>query len=342
MTDEAAARAAELREQIAHHNKRYYEQDAPEITDAEYDALMRELRDIETAHPELVTPDSPTQRVGSAAVGASSPRCGTRVPMLSLGNAFSEEDVADFVERIRKFLRLPAEEEMVFTAEPKIDGLSMSLRYEKGKLVDGRDARRRQRRRGRHRRTCARSRTCRTEAEEARRAEVCEVRGEVYMTKPAFRALNEQQAAAGKPLYANPRNSAAGSVRQLDPEASRPAARCGFFAYAWGAMSRMPAETQSGMLEWLQKRGLHHQPADESVPLGRRAARVPSRHRLDARLARLRHRRRRLQGRPPRLAGAARLRLAQSALGDRAQVSGGEGHHARSRISTSRWAARAR
>ncbi|MEP7247082.1 MAG: NAD-dependent DNA ligase LigA, partial [Gammaproteobacteria bacterium] len=136
MKSRAAARAAELREQIAHHNRRYHEQDAPEITDADFDALMRELREIETAHPDLIVADSPTQRVGSAP-SSKFAKVRHSVPMLSLGNAFSEEDVVEFVERIRKFLRLPADEELAFTAEPKIDGLSMSLRYENGVLVTG-------------------------------------------------------------------------------------------------------------------------------------------------------------------------------------------------------------
>ncbi len=247
----ARARAKELRRQIAHHDKRYFEQDAPEISDADYDALMRELRDLEAAHPGLITPDSPTQRVGTAPA-ARFAKVRHSVPMLSLGNAFSEEDVTDFVDRIRKFLRLPPEEEVVFTAEPKIDGLSMSLRYEGGKLVkaatrgdgyEGEDV-------------TANVRTLRRVPKELKGKvpEVCEVRGEVYMTKPAFRALNEQRAAAGEPIFANPRNSAAGSIRQLDPgiTASRD---LGFFAYGWGAMSHLHADTQSGMLKWMSAVG---------------------------------------------------------------------------------------
>jgi DNA ligase (NAD+) len=244
-------RVAQLRDQIAYHNKRYYEQDAPEISDADYDALMLELRELEAAHPELLTPESPTQRVGSAA-SARFAKVKHSVPMLSLGNAFNEEDVTDFVDRIRKFLRLAADEPLVFTAEPKIDGLSMSLRYEHGKLVraatrgdgyEGEDV-------------TANLRTLKRVPKELKGKvpQICEVRGEVYMTKPAFRALNEQRAAAGEPIFANPRNSAAGSIRQLDSSitASRD---LGFFAYAWGAMSEMPAETQSGMLKWLKHAG---------------------------------------------------------------------------------------
>jgi len=247
----AAERVAALRKEIAHHNQRYHELDAPEISDADFDALMRELRELEAQHPDLVTPDSPTQRVGSAPSSRFA-KVRHSVPMLSLGNAFSEEDVTDFVDRIRKFLRLPAEEPVIFTAEPKIDGLSMSLRYEHGKLVkaatrgdgyEGEDV-------------TANIRTLKRVPKELKGKvpEVCEVRGEVYMTKPAFRTLNEQRAAAGEPIFANPRNSAAGSIRQLDSSitASRD---LGFFAYAWGTISEMPADTQSGMLKWFKHAG---------------------------------------------------------------------------------------
>ncbi|MEJ1966537.1 MAG: NAD-dependent DNA ligase LigA [Gammaproteobacteria bacterium] len=248
---EPRERVAALRKQIAYHNRRYHELDAPEISDADYDALMRELRELEAAHPDLLTPDSPTQGVGSAPASRFA-KVRHSVPMLSLGNAFSGEDVTDFVDRIRKFLRLPPEEALIFTAEPKIDGLSMSLRYEHGKLVkaatrgdgyEGEDV----------------TPNLRTLERVPKRLkgkvpEVCEVRGEVYMTKTAFRALNEQRLAEGEPVFANPRNSAAGSIRQLDSRitASRD---LGFFAYAWGSMSEMPADTQSGMLEWFKSVG---------------------------------------------------------------------------------------
>ncbi len=249
-----------LRKEIARHNQRYYEQDAPEITDAEYDALMAELRALEEAHEELRAADSPTQRVGSAP-SSKFEKVRHSVPMLSLGNAFTEEDLVEFVERIRRFLRLPPEEEIVFTAEPKIDGLSMSLRYENGSLATG--ATRGDGYEGEE--VTANLRTLADVPKKLKAGkgeaipEICEVRGEVYMSKPAFRQLNEQQVAAGKPVYANPRNSAAGSVRQLDPAvtASRP---LGFFAYTWGAMSRMPAATQSGMLAWLEGRGFKTNP----------------------------------------------------------------------------------
>jgi len=178
--------------------------------------------------------------------------------MLSLGNAFSEEDVRDFVERIRIFLKLSADEPIVFSAEPKIDGLSMSLRYEDGKLVtaatrgdgaEGEDV-------------TANAKTLEDIPKLLKGKNVpavCEVRGEVYMTKHAFLALNKKQAEAGKPLYVNPRNTAAGSLRQLDASitASRP---LGFFAYAWGEMSAMPADTQSGMTKWFASCGFKTNP----------------------------------------------------------------------------------
>jgi DNA ligase (NAD+) len=178
--------------------------------------------------------------------------------MLSLGNAFSEEDVVDFVGRIRRFLRLPDDEPLAFTAEPKIDGLSMSLRYEGGALVSaatrgdgavGEDV-------------TANIRTLKDVPQQLKGKDIpaiCEVRGEVYMTKAAFLALNERQKAAGEPLYVNPRNTAAGSLRQKDPAitASRP---LHFFGYAWGEMSAMPADTQSGMIKWIDRVGFKTNP----------------------------------------------------------------------------------
>ena len=248
---EPRERIAALRKEIAHHNRRYHELDAPEISDADFDALMRELRDLEAQHPDLVTPDSPTQRVGSAASSRFA-KVRHSVPMLSLGNAFSEEDVTDFVDRIRKFLRLAVDEPLVFTAEPKIDGLSMSLRYEHGKLVKA--ATRGDGYEGEDVTTNLRTLKRVPKVLKGKVPDVCEVRGEVYMTKPAFRALNEQRVAEGEPIFANPRNSAAGSIRQLDSSitASRD---LGFFAYAWGMMSEVPADTQSGMLKWFKAAG---------------------------------------------------------------------------------------
>ncbi|HWF97795.1 MAG TPA: NAD-dependent DNA ligase LigA [Steroidobacteraceae bacterium] len=257
MKDDAAARAAELRAQIAHHNRLYFEQDQPEISDADYDALMNELRALEREHPELITADSPTQRVGGAPSGKFA-KVRHSVPMLSLANGFAPEDVAAFLDRVRRFLKLDAGEPIELTAEPKIDGLSLSLRYERGVLVRGA------------------TRGDGTEGEDVtsnvRRVSdipakmsgrgapgVCEIRGEVYMTRAAFLKLNEEQSAAGRTVFANPRNSAAGSLRQLDPEvtASRPLQ---FLAYAWGEMTELPAATQWDMLQWLRARGFPTNP----------------------------------------------------------------------------------
>src|SRR5262245_15832163 len=178
--------------------------------------------------------------------------------MLSLGNAFADAEVTDFVERVRRFLRLPADEKVVFTAEPKIDGLSCTLRYEDGRLLRG--ATRGDGTEGED--VTANVRTLADIPKELRGKNapgICEVRGEVYMTKSAFLALNERQRAAGKQIFANPRNSAAGSLRQLDAAitASRP---LGFFAYSWGEMSTMPAQTQSGMVKWFAARGFKINP----------------------------------------------------------------------------------
>ena len=222
-----------------------------------YDALRRRNEEIEARFPALVRTNSPSRRVG-AQPSQKFAKVRHAVPMLSLGNAFSDEEVIDFVERVRRFLRLPAEETVVFTAEPKIDGLSCTLRYEGGRLVRG--ATRGDGAEGED--VTANVRTLADipgELRGKRVPDVCEVRGEVYMTKSAFVALNERQKAAGRQIFANPRNSAAGSLRQLDPAitASRP---LGFFAYSWGEMSELPAPTQSGMLKWFASCGFKTNP----------------------------------------------------------------------------------
>src|ERR1700719_5095879 len=230
--------------EIERHDKAYYQDDAPKVSDAEYDALRQRFNAIEKRFPELVTSESPSQKVGAAPSGKFK-KVRHAVPMLSLDNAFAEEDVADFVGRIRRFLKLDDDERIDFSAEPKIDGLSMSLRYEGGELVtaptrgdgaEGEDV-------------TANIRTLQDVPKKLKGRnvpELCEVRGEVYMTKKGFLALNERQKAEGSTIFVNPRNSAAGSLRQKDPliTASRP---LGFFAYAWGEMAEMPEQTQSGM-----------------------------------------------------------------------------------------------
>jgi DNA ligase (NAD+) len=254
---QAKAEHARLQTEIAAHDKRYYQDDAPTVSDAEYDALRARYNAIEARFPDLRTLESLSLKVGAApARGFAKVR--HRVPMLSLDNAFSAEDVQEFVERIRRFLRLSAEEPIVFSAEPKIDGLSMSLRYEGGELVTG--ATRGDGSEGED--VTANIRTLEDVPKKLKGRhvpDVCEVRGEVYMTKHAFLALNKRQAEAGGQIFANPRNSAAGSLRQKDPAitASRP---LGFFGYAWGEMSDMPAPTQSGMIEWLEGCGFKTNP----------------------------------------------------------------------------------
>ena len=243
---EAQARRehARLGEEIAAHDKRYYTEDAPIVSDAEYDVLRLRYEALEAAFPELATPESLTKKIG-AAPSEKFAKVRHRVPVLSLGNIFGEEEVADFVTRIRRFLGLSPEAPLAITAEPKIDGLSCSLRYESGKLVqaatrgdgyEGEDV----------------TANVRTIGEiphvlKGAAPEILEVRGEVYMTHADFAALNERQKEAGKTLFANPRNAAAGSLRQLDPAitAARP---LHFFAYAWGEVSALPASTQMGMI----------------------------------------------------------------------------------------------
>jgi len=246
--------------EIESHDKRYYQEDAPQISDAGYDALRRRFNAIEARFPDLVTSDSPSQKVGAQPSGRFA-KVRHAVPMLSLDNALAEADVVDFVARIRRFLRLGEDDEIAFSAEPKIDGLSMSLRYEGGELVTaatrgdgavGEDV-------------TANIRTLEDVPKKLKGRnvpDICEVRGEVYMTKQAFLALNERQKAAGDTIFANPRNSAAGSLRQKDPKitASRP---LGFFAYSWGQMSEMPEDTQSKMIKWFERCGFKTNPLTE-------------------------------------------------------------------------------
>ena len=246
--------------EIESHDKSYYQQDAPKISDAQYDALRQRFNAIEARFPELVTSSSPSQKVGAQPSGRFA-KVRHAVPMLSLDNAFAEADVVDFVARIRRFLKLGDDDKIAFSAEPKIDGLSMSLRYEAGELVTaatrgdgavGEDV-------------TANIRTLEDVPKKLKGRNVpgiCEVRGEVYMTKQAFLALNQRQKAAGDTVFANPRNSAAGSLRQKDPRitASRP---LGFFAYSWGEMSDMPEDTQSGMIKWFERCGFKTNPLTE-------------------------------------------------------------------------------
>ncbi len=249
---QAKAELKRLAIEIGRHDALYYQKDAPEVSDAEYDALRLRNQDIEVRFPNLVRPDSPSGRVG-AAPAEKFTKVRHSLPMLSLGNAFTHEDILDFLDRVRRFLGLPETEVLEVTAEPKIDGLSASLRYEKGKLVlaatrgdgqVGEDI----------------TRNVKTIADVPKTLGgrgwpgVLEVRGEIYMAKSDFLAMNEKNRKAGRQVFANPRNAAAGSVRQLDPKitASRPLK---FFAWGWGEVRPDPFKNQFEALEKIKEWG---------------------------------------------------------------------------------------
>jgi DNA ligase (NAD+) len=246
--DTVTTRHAELIEQIGRHDRAYYTDDAPLISDAEYDALRRELEALEARCPDLKTPESPTQKIG-AAPARGFKKVKHTVPMLSLSNAMQESEVHDFIERVRRFLNLRNDEKIPMVAEPKIDGLSCSLRYEnrvlalaatRGDGSEGEDI-------------TANVRTIKDVPQTLPPSapDNIEVRGEIYMSRDDFSALNTRQAAEGKQIFANPRNAAAGSVRQLDStiSASRP---LHFFGYALGEAPEQIADTQWGIREKLK------------------------------------------------------------------------------------------
>ncbi|HEX6092066.1 MAG TPA: NAD-dependent DNA ligase LigA [Dongiaceae bacterium] len=254
---QAKAELARLAKEIAHHDQLYHQQDAPEISDAEFDALKKRNDAIEKRYPELRRPDSPALRVGAAPAAGFAKVTHAR-PMLSLDNAFDEDDARDFVARIRRFLGLPETERIEFVAEPKIDGLSAALRYEDGKFVQG--ATRGDGTVGED--ITANLRTLKDVPPKLQGKHipaVLEVRGEVYMRRADFQKLNEERAKAGEPLFANPRNFAAGSVRQIDPKmtAARPLR---FFAYAWGEVSEPVAKTHWDFLDRLHDWGFQVNP----------------------------------------------------------------------------------
>ena len=254
---EAAAELEHLASEIARHNRLYHSEDSPEISDADYDALVRRNSELEARFPHLVRDDSPSRQVG-AAPAAHLSKVRHALPMLSLENAFSEEEVAEFLARVRRFLSLAPDEQVALTAEPKIDGLSCSLRYEKGELVlaatrgDGTTGE-------------VVTDNVRTIADIPQRLkgeapELFEVRGEVYMSKADFAALNarllaEAEDPAKARQFANPRNAAAGSLRQKEAAvtASRPLR---FYAHGWGEVTALPAETQLGVMQAIKAWGL--------------------------------------------------------------------------------------
>lgn len=254
---EALALHEQIGAELAEHDRRYYQDDAPTISDAEYDALRQRYNALEAEYPTLKTAESASEKVG-AAPSSKFGKITHAVPMLSLSNAFAEADVADFVGRIRRFLDWSESKPIRFTAEPKIDGLSCSIRYESGVLVSaatrgdgytGEDV----------------TANVKTIASIPKRLsgsdvpEIAEIRGEIYLGHANFAAINARQAEKGERLFANPRNAAAGSLRQLDVKitAARPLK---FFAYTWGEMSARPSETQSGMVAAFDRWGLPTNP----------------------------------------------------------------------------------
>ncbi|MEA2363571.1 MAG: ligase [Thermoleophilaceae bacterium] len=269
MSATAEDRAAELRRQLEHHNHRYYVLDDPEVSDSDYDALLNELRDLEAEHPQLRTPDSPTQRIGAEPL-AKFEQVRHLQPMLSLANARNEEEMAAWVLRSERYLARRGVEmgDVRFVTEPKIDGLAISLVYENGVLVRGAT-------RGNGEIGEEVTQNLRTIGAIPLRVDdappLLEVRGEIYLPLAAFARLNEQRAEAGEPTYANPRNTAAGSIRQLDPQlaASRPLS---MWCYGIGAVEGLEFDTHWEWLEWLRGHGFRvnrdverHDTVDEVV-----------------------------------------------------------------------------
>jgi DNA ligase (NAD+) len=250
--DEAVAEHKRLAAEIADHDRLYHQEDAPAISDAEYDALRARLLEIENEHPELATAESPTQQVG-AAPAEKFAKVAHRVPMLSLGNIFEADEAHEFLDRVRRFLGIKDDGPIEVTAEPKIDGLGISLRYEGGRLAvaatrgDGSEGEN----------VTANVRTIKSIPQQVKAKDfpaVFEVRGEIFMGREEFLALNARQQEIGGKIFANPRNFAAGSLRQLDSSitASRPMQ---FFAYSWGETPALPAETQYGVVQAFKRWG---------------------------------------------------------------------------------------
>ena len=312
-----AKRAAELRRVLERHNRLYYVEDDPEIGDDDYDRLIDELRGIEDQNPELRTPDSPTQRVGAPPLEQFE-RVEHAEPMLSLANARDEEELRAWEARIRNHLkRLDiTASEFSYTTEPKIDGLAISLTYRDGVFVRGAT-------RGDGRVGEDVTRNLRTIGAIPLRVEdappLVEVRGEVYLPIAAFAELNERRAAAGEPTFANPRNSAAGSIRQLDPAlaAERPLS---VWCYGLGATEGLDLATHSDEVELAARARLQGQPRHRPPRGDRRRGRALPLVAGAPRRARLRDRRRSRQGRRAGALARARGGGARAALGDRLEV----------------------
>jgi len=256
--DQARRELAQLAMEIATHDRLYHGEDAPKISDADYDALRRRNDEIEAQFPHLVRKDSPSKRVGATVRASKFEKIKHAKPMLSLDNAFNDDDVREFVGRVRRFLGVSDDAPVALTAEPKIDGLSLALRYEHGKLTQA--ATRGDGSVGENVTTNARTLdSIPVELRGEGWPDILEVRGEVYMGKADFLALNQAQEEKGAKVFANPRNAAAGSLRQLDSSitASRPLK---FFAYAWGEVSEMPSGSQMGMIELFKSWGFDVNP----------------------------------------------------------------------------------
>ena len=250
---DAANELMRLARQINRANRQYHLMDAPEISDAEYDALVRRNAELEALFPHLKRPDSPSAKVGHEVSASPLGKVAHEVRMMSLDNAFSDEEVGEFVAKVRRFLSLPSDASLAFTAEDKIDGLSLSLRYEKGVLV--RAATRGDGQTGEDVTPNVAHIADIPQILTGNAPEIFEIRGEVYMERAAFAALNAAQEAAGDKTFANPRNAAAGSLRQKDARvtAQRPLR---FYAHGWGAASELPADTQSGMMRQIAAWGV--------------------------------------------------------------------------------------
>jgi DNA ligase (NAD+) len=268
----AAAELKRLAAEIAEHDKRYYQQDEPTISDAEYDELRKSNAALEAQFPELVLASSPSKSVG-AAPQEKFGKVQHRVPMLSLANAFEDSDVEEFLGRVRRFLNLAEGSEIDVTAEPKIDGLSISLRYESGKLVQA--ATRGDGAEGENVTVNVMTIADVPNTLAGKAPAVLEVRGEIYMSHKDFAALNEKQGQAGDKVFANPRNAAAGSLRQLDSSitASRP---LHFFAYAWGEAPELPGDTQYDVVMGFKRLGF---PVNPLMKVCRSAAELLDAHR---------------------------------------------------------------